>query len=237
MPLSLKKLSQHKYVPAVNGIVAFFILKLMGISLIFALFGALIPPISQIVIKKYGAMKRHERLSKQIPETVRALANAMKAGYSFEQAFIFVSNESTEPIREYLHKAVKEIEYNFSTAQVLTNLEKDANHSDMTLLTDGILMRYKIGGNLIEMLENIAHITSERLKLQNELKTLTAQGRVSGIIVALLFPLSLLIFSLISPHYIGIMYDTTPGQFFLVLGIILEIIGFKLIWNITHIKI
>lgn len=210
---------------------------LIGAGLIFSLFGALIPPVSQIAVKKYAAVKKYGRISAQIPETVRAIGNAMKAGYSFEQALTFVANESVEPINEYLRKAVKEIEYNFSTDNVLKNLKKDANHDDITLVTDGILMQYKIGGNLIEMLENIAYITGERLKLENEMKTLTAQGRISGIIVGMLFPISLLMFTIISPEYIGIMYSTIHGQAFLVLGIILEIVGFKLIWNITHVKI
>lgn len=236
MPLSLRKLSQHKYAPVILGAISFVTLRSMGIGPVFALFVAVALPISQVAINKYRAMKKYNRLSRQIPETVRAIANAMKAGYSFEQALVFVSNESTQPIREHLNKAVKEIEYNFSTDQVLTHLKKNANHSDMALVTDGILMQYKIGGNLIEMLENIAYITSERLKLQNELKTLTAQGRFSGIMVAMLFPISLLMFSIVSPQYVNILYDTVPGQFFLVLGIVLEIIGFKLIWNITHIK-
>lgn len=237
MQVSLKKLSRHKYAPAVSGAVSFLLLELMGAGFIFSFFGALIPPISQIAIKKYAAVKKYARISTQIPETVRAIGNAMKAGYSFEQALTFVANESTEPISEYLSKAVREIEYNFSIDKALTHLKKNANHNDVTLVVDGILMQYKIGGNLVEMLENIAYITGERLKLQNELKSLTAQGRFSGIIVGMLFPLSLLMFTIISPEYIGIMYSTIQGQFFLVLGIILEIIGFKLIWNITHVKI
>lgn len=237
MQVSLRKLSRHKYAPAVSGAVAFVFLMLSGAGLVFSFFGALIPPISQIAVKKYAAAKKYARISTQIPETVRAIGNAMKAGYSFEQALTFVANESTEPISEHLSKAVREIEYNFSIDKALTHLKKNANHDDLTLVVDGILMQYKIGGNLVEMLENIAYITGERLKLQNELKSLTAQGRFSGIIVGMLFPLSLLMFTIISPEYIGIMYSTIQGQFFLVLSIILEIIGFKLIWNITHVKI
>lgn len=237
MPLSLKKLSQHKYFPAVAGLIAFFMLTLADIGFVLALFIGIAFPVSQIAISKYCSAKKYNRLTKQIPETVRAIANAMKAGYSFEQALIFVSGESVAPISEYLHQAVKEIEYSFSTDQVLINLKKYANHSDISLVADGILMQYKIGGNLVEMLENIAYITSERMKLQNELRTLTAQGRFSGIIVALLFPISLFMFTTISPEYVGVLYDTSIGQFFLVLAIGLEIIGFKLIWNITHVKL
>lgn len=237
MPLSLKKLSQHKYFPAAAGLIAFFMLILVGIGFILALFIGIAFPISQIAISKYCSAKKYNRLTKQIPETVRAIANAMKAGYSFEQALIFVSSESVAPISEYLHQTVKEIEYSFSTDQVLTNLKKYANHGDISLVADGILMQYKIGGNLVEMLENIAYITSERMKLQSELKTLTAQGRFSGIIVAMLFPISLFMFTMISPEYVGVLYDTSIGQFFLVLAIGLEIIGFKLIWNITHVKL
>ena len=237
MLLFLRKLSRHKFAPTVSGLIIFLILLLKGVGFIFALCIGVALPISHFVLGKYLAMKRYDRLTQQIPETIRAIANAMKAGYSFEQAFIFVASESVDPIGTYLRNAVKEIEYNFSTDAVLTRLRNNANHRDIDLVVDGILMQHKIGGNLVEMLENIAYITSERMKLENELKVLTAQGRVSGVIVAMLFPISLFMFTMISREYVDVLYNTTIGQFFLVLAIELEIIGFKMIWNITHVKL
>src|SRR3989338_6943308 len=146
----LRKLSRHKFAPPALGLLIFLLLLVKGVSLIFALCIGIAFPVSHFVLTRYFAMKKYDRLTQQIPETVRAIANAMKAGYSFEQAFSFVASESINPIGAYLHHAVKEIEYNFSTHEVLTRLKKNANHRDMDLVADGILMQYKIGGNLVE---------------------------------------------------------------------------------------
>ncbi|MBT6068956.1 hypothetical protein HOG48_04335 [Candidatus Peregrinibacteria bacterium] len=233
---SLRKILKHKYAPLLYGAMAFALFHILGVQIIFAFFLGIAVPAFILIVKRYGEIKKHKRLTDQIPETVRAIANAMKAGYSFEQALTFVARESADPIGEHLNETVRELDYNFSTEEILTNLKRRAAHSDMNLIVDGILMQYRIGGNLIEMLGNMADMTNDRIKLQNDLKAFTAQGRFSGILVSLLFPLSLFMFSMISPDYVAPMYHTLPGQFLLIFAIILEIIGFRLIWKITHIK-
>ncbi|MDP4008604.1 MAG: type II secretion system F family protein [Candidatus Peregrinibacteria bacterium] len=237
MKISLNKIYSYKYFLLICEFLIFILCMLIGIKFLFSFFIAVSPMAFIYIVQKFAEIKRKRRFSEQIPETVRAISNAMKAGYSFEQALSFVSRESISPIKGYLTETVRELEYNFSTEEVLNNLKNKANNSDINLVVDGILMQYKIGGNLIEMLENIADVTRERVKLQNDLKTFTAQGRFSGILVSMLFPLSLFMFSIISPEYVAPMYDTITGQFFLILAVLLEIIGFRLIWNITHIKL
>ncbi len=192
---------------------------------------------TKFLIQKYRKKQYREKLTEQIPDTIEALANAMKAGYSFEQALEFITRESREPLKESLEYAIEKMNYSFTTKAALESLQKRANHKDIDLIVNGILMQYQIGGNIIEMLENSSALMRERLKLQNELKAFTAQGRFSGILIALLCPISVVMFYIISPEYIGILFHTTPGQFFLILAAILEIIGFKLIWNITHLTI
>ena len=192
---------------------------------------------SYLLYKKYRENQKAERFSDQIPDTLEALANAMKAGYSFPQAFEFVTRESVKPISEPLTRAVEKMKYNFSMTEVLETLKKESDHPDIDLAIDGLLMQYAIGGNIIEMLVKMSHLIRNRRKLQKDIKSFTAQGRFSGILISFLCPASLIIFYLLSPEYISIMFTSALGQLMLLCALILECIGFKLIWNITHIKI
>jgi len=179
---------------------------------------------------------REKKLTEQIPDTIEALANTMKAGYSFEQGLTFIMRESIEPMKSPLKYTVEKIEYGFTTKEALKALQKHTQHKDISLVVDSILMQQALGGNLVEMLEKISNIIRERIKLQNDLHTLTAQGRFSGILIALLCPVSLIMFYIISPQYISVMFNTTLGQLLLIIALTLEAIGFKLIWNITHLE-
>lgn len=194
-------------------------------------------PLGYTAYKKYRESREKEKFSNQIPDTLEALANAMKAGYSFPQALTFVTREAAKPIQIPLQRATEKMQYNFGIKETLSTLKKEANHPDIDLTIDGILMQYSIGGNIIEMLEKMSHLIRDRRKLEKDIKSFTAQGRFSGILISLLCPVSLIMFYIISPEYIGVMFSNPLGQALLLLALVLEIIGFRLIWKITHIQL
>lgn len=183
------------------------------------------------------AYKERSRLSIQLPDTLDALSNAMRAGYSFPQALEFVERESLMPTKHLLNQAVKEMRHNFSMEEVLLNLQNKAKNRDIEFAIQALLMQLSIGGNVSDMMQQQAAIIRERLSLERDMRAATAQGRMSGLIVALLWPISLSLFYLVSPNYISVMFDTGIGQSLLLLAIVLEIIGFGIIWKITNVKI
>lgn len=189
------------------------------------------------ITDRVRSIGRNDKLEKQIPDTIEALANAMKAGYSLEQGLEFIARESVEPIKSPLVFATNKMQYSFSTQEILLSLQEKTAHKDMDIIINGILMQYQIGGNIIKMLENMSSLMRERIKLKNEMRALTAQGRFSGILIALLCPISLFMFYILSPDYINLLFFTSIGRLLLIIALSLEIIGFKLIWNITHLKI
>lgn len=181
--------------------------------------------------------KIRNKYTNQLPDTLDALSNAMQAGYSFPQALIFVERESLHPIQTLLQTATSELNYNFSVEEVLENMNTRAKNRDVSLVCEGLLMQLRIGGNLAQMMKKEAHIIRERLSLEKDIQAATSQGRLSGLIIALLWPLSALLFSYISPEYISVLFYTPQGQTLLFFGFILEIIGFYMIWRITTVKI
>lgn len=183
------------------------------------------------------AYKERSRLSIQLPDTLDALSNAMRAGYSFPQALEFVERESLMPTKALLNQAVKELHYNFAMEDVLLNLQKKAKNRDIEFAIQALLMQLSIGGNVSDMMQQQAALIRERLSLERDMRAATAQGRMSGFIVALLWPVSLGLFYLVSPNYISVMFETGVGQSLLLLAIVLEIIGFSIIWKITNVKI
>lgn len=104
-------------------------------------------------------------------------------------------------------------------------------------LVDALSLQAKSGGNTSEILEQTSQALRDQLDLEKEIKASTAQGLYSGILVALLWPVSLFLFTYISPEYIDVLFYTPLGKLLLLIAVILEVSGFICIWNITRIKI
>jgi tight adherence protein B len=94
-----------------------------------------------------------------------------------------------------------------------------------------------MGGNIVQMLQRMADWVRQKNKLEKDIKVFTSQGRLSGIIIALLWPLSATIFYFLNAEYISILFTNNTGQIFLFLSMVLEVIGFMMIWKIIKIKI
>ena len=89
----------------------------------------------------------------------------------------------------------------------------------------------------MQLFQKIAYMIDEKLKLQRDIKSFTSQGKLSGILIAVLWPLSLAAFSWISPQHTDILFNTSAGQTLLGISILLEALGFFFIWKIITIKI
>ncbi|MDH7478623.1 MAG: type II secretion system F family protein, partial [Syntrophomonadaceae bacterium] len=108
---------------------------------------------------------------------------------------------------------------------------------DLSLLVTAVLIQRQIGGNLAEVIDNIAHTIRERVRIQGEIKTLTAQGRISGIIVGILPVALLFIISGINYEYMNILFTHPWGRYMLGAGVVAELIGIMIIRRIVNIEV
>lgn len=188
----------------------------------------------------YIKMRQKKRLSKigaQLPESLITIANSLKAGYSFMQAIELVSRESEPPIAYEFSLVIKEINLGSTTEAALLNMVERVNSEDLDLVVTAVLIQRQVGGNLSEILESIAHTIRERIRIKGEIKTLTAQGRISGLIIGLL-PVALGVFLLlINPDYIGPLFVEPLGRIMLAVCIIGQILAAIIIKKIVNIRV
>jgi len=179
--------------------------------------------------------ERIKAFDSQLNEGVIIISNSLKAGYSFLQAVAAVAEETKDPFSKEFKKLFKEISLGISEEVAMRNLTERMESGDLRLIINAILIQKDIGGNLSEILDNIGETIRERQKIQEELKTLTAQGRLSGIIV-MLIPICLgLIIYLFNKEYILLLFNTPIGILMISASVINQLLGLLMIKKIINI--
>ncbi|MFA7079214.1 MAG: type II secretion system F family protein [Syntrophomonas sp.] len=197
-----------------------------------ALLGTIIPWF--FVYWKKGV--RAVELNREIGESLTGMSNSLRAGYSFQQAMDMVSKETIGPLAIEYRRTLREINLGITTEQALQNLIQRADNEDLDLMIGAVLIQRQIGGNLAEIFDNIADTIRQRIRMQGEVKTLTAQGRISGLIIGALPVALFFIIMVINPDYLSVLLERQVGWYLLGGAMISEIIGFVFISKITNIN-
>lgn len=225
-----------------------FILKVVSTSLIcliiygitkdiilLIVFGAIVWNLPRFIISIKKA-KRLKAFNEQINEGIMIITNSLKAGYSFLQAIAVVVEETRDPFAKEFKKLLKEMSLGVTIDESLKNMLNRVESEDLKLIVNAILIQKDIGGNLSEILDNIGLTIRERQKVQNELKTLTSQGKLSGLIVVLI-PVALgFTLYLLNKEYIMLLFTTKIGLIMIILALISQFIGILIINNIVKIE-
>ena len=173
----------------------------------------------------------------QLADAVNLMANSIRSGFSFLQAMDMASREMPAPLSTEWATALKEMQLGVSTEQALENLTVRVGSADLDLMVTAIIIHRQVGGNLSEVLSSIHNTIKDRLRIQREIQTLTAQGRISGYIISALpfFIAFLLLF--INPSYIGLLISKPLGWWMIGGGLVSQAIGFMIISKIVNIKV
>jgi tight adherence protein B len=168
--------------------------------------------------RKGGRLKK---FNSQLPDTITLIANALRAGSSFLQAIELVVRESQPPISIEFGRVIREVNLGLPFDIALENMVKRVRSEDFELMATAIAIQHQVGGNLAEILDSIAFTIRERIRIKGEIRTLTAQQRMSGYVVgALPFFLAFFIY-LAAPKFFDPMFVKPPDVIGIPLGIIL----------------
>lgn len=207
--------------------------KQIPVALIGLILGFVIPDIFVTMRRK----KRIKQLSNQLPEALAILSNGLRAGFSFTQAMTVASNELESPIKDEFAKIVRDNSFGMSIDEALQNFSKRTDDEDVDMLVTALVIQRKVGGNLAEILDTISATIRDRMRIRGEVETLTAQGRLSAMIISLLpFGIAGIIF-IINPEYIMQLFSNTFGVVLVVSAIFMQLIGMYLIMNMANIEI
>lgn len=181
--------------------------------------------------------KRIQKFNDGLADMISTVVGSLRAGFSFPQALKTVVEESDDPISTEIGNVLKEMQYGSSLEDALNELHERMPSEDLELMIQAILIQRQVGGNLATVLDKIVQTIRDRTKIQRQIVTLTAQGKLSGIVIGLLPVILAVLLYLIEPDYIGTLFTNVIGMAMLGAGIISGVIGFILIRKVTTIEV
>jgi len=188
----------------------------------------------------YAFRKRSKRFAKfesGLPEALDLIVSALRAGHSLNAALGLVASESLDPIGSEFRICSDEQNYGLELRTALNNLTTRVPLQDLKLVSTAILIQKESGGNLAEVLDKTAHVIRERFRLRREVRTYTAQGRLTGWILSLL-PLVLgIALYMVNPQTMSLLWRNPIGVKFLYLSAIMTVAGALIIRKIIRIDI
>lgn len=201
----------------------FFVGALVGILMGFALLGLRI-------------RRRRKKFTNQLGDMLTMVANALRAGFSFMQAFELISREMDAPMGREVQLVVNEVNLGNTLESALDNMQRRVASPDFELVVTAVLIQRQVGGDLASILDTISETIAERVRMRREVMTLTAQGRLSGIVLAIL-PFAMAgILTFIKPDYLKPLLEDEVGRIIIGIAIVSELIGIFFIKKITDIR-
>lgn len=186
-------------------------------------------------IIKNRAVKNQQKLEAQLPDALYNLADTYKAGFTFYQAVDFLAAELPAPIREIFLALQRGLKLNLPLPVLLEAVSNQLKMPVWDNVAEILKLGLNDGGNLIPLLQTEAKTILNDLKSEQDIKTMTAGGRSSGLIVALLVPAAVVFFWFTSPDYIYTLFSATPGRFLVAVSAGLELVGY--LWIKQIIKV
>ncbi|MEH7251648.1 type II secretion system F family protein [Neobacillus niacini] len=190
--------------------------------------------------KWYLRKKQRERTSKfneGLADMITTIVGSLRAGFSFQQALKSVVEEASSPIKDEMGSVLTEMQYGKNIEDALNDLKERMPSEDLELMIQAILIQRQVGGNLATVLDKIIETIRDRTKIQGQISTLTAQGRLSGYVIALLPVILGFLLYMIEPDYIGSLFRHPLGLAMIGAGLFSGVIGFILIKKITTIEV
>src|SRR5690242_1991170 len=204
---------------------------------IFALVLFLVGYLAPTFYVRYRISQRLRKFNGQLGDTLTLLSNALKAGYSFAQAIDTVAKNAVAPIGDEFSRAVREMNLGGSPDEALGNITKRILSNDFDLVATAYSIHRTVGGNLAEILDNIAYTIRERVRIKGEIQTLTAQARASGSIITALPILLAAFMFFVTPTYFQPMFSSIIGWILLAIGAFMIFIGNLIIRRIVAIEV
>jgi tight adherence protein B len=221
-------------------VVPFVVILLIGrspIALVLALGAAAVGFVLPALWVRNSRQRRVARITRQLPEAVQMIANALRAGFSFQHGVNMVAEQMEPPLADEFVRMTVDMNVGASVEEALNGLLDRCDTEEMNLLVTAVMVQRTSGGNLAEILDNVGEQLREKERLLGEVRTMTAQQRFSGTVLVLWPLLLLAIFCVVNWEQTSLLFTTTLGQSMLALGIALQLVGYYAIQRILDVEV
>ena len=216
-----------------SGLGAMLITGSFIVGLLFAALGAWMP----YLWLKRRRNRRMYAFEEGLPEAIDLLGRAIRAGHPLSSGLKMVADETQEPIAGEFQRTFEEHRFGVPFDDAIQDLADRVDIVDVRILVTAILIQREVGGNLAEVLDNLASVIRARFTIRRQLRVYTAQGRMSGYVLAALPIVVGGIIYLLNPEYGALMFTHSLGRIFLVTAAVMQIIGYLWIRKIINIDI
>jgi tight adherence protein B len=193
----------------------------------------LIPRVAITFLKK----RRLQRFNEQLEEALLSMSNSLKAGFSIVQAIETVVRQNRQPISIEFKLMMQQTHLGMSMDEALQNMARRVNSNDFYLVSTAISTARVTGGDLTGIFDRLAAMIRERMRIERRIQSLTAQGRLQGIVLGLLPMLLLFVLFLMAPDTVIHFFSQPVGIALFLLTVTLEICGYYIIRKIVNIDI
>lgn len=181
--------------------------------------------------------RRRNAFTEQLGDCLATIANALRAGYSFQQSMEVIAREMEPPISDEFNQVNREIAMSVPLDTALEAMARRVGSGDLDLVVTAVLIQREVGGNLAQILDSISDTIHERIRMKREILALTAQGRLSAWVLILLpFAMALFMF-LFTRDQLMVLLTDPVGQLAMGVAFILEIIGYVIIQRIVDVEV
>ncbi len=189
------------------------------------------------LVFRHKRKKRFDKFEEQLPEAIDMLGRAIRAGHPLSSGLKMVSDEAGEPVASEFRRTHEEHRFGLAFEDAMLAMADRVKIVDVRILVTAILIQREVGGNLAEVLDNLAHVIRARFTIRRQLRVYTAQGRFSGYVLALLpIAVGAAVYSL-NPPYVMLLFTDPLGKLMVVTAVIFQLIGFLWIRKIVNIEI
>jgi tight adherence protein B len=197
--------------------------------------GAVIGFAIPFMLLQYKRSKRLRKFEEEFPEALDLISRALKAGHAFATGLKMVADEMHEPVGPEFRKTFDEQNFGLPLKDALDNLTQRVPIIDVRFFATAVLIQRETGGNLSEILENLAHVVRERFKILRQVRVYTAHGRLTGYVLLALAPLLCFALMFINPDHMNLLFRERMGQMMLMGATVMQVIGY--IWLKQVVKI
>jgi len=222
---------------ALVGVAAVLVMLVLRTPLFFVVFSGVLATLVPMLVLVAMRNKRLRKFDEQLPDALDLLSRALRAGHALPSAMQMVATEAADPLPSEFEITFDEINYGVAVHDAMMNLATRVPSIDLRYFVISVLLQRDTGGNLSELLDNLAALIRERIKLFGKIRVLAAEGKLSAyILIALPFATALMIFA-VNPEFISVLWTDPAGMTAIYAALMAMILGSLWMWRIVKIRV
>ena len=222
---------------AVIGLAAYIVADhFLGYAIVAGVIGLLATTFPLMVVA-WRRKRRMRKFEERFPEALDLLGRAVRAGHAFTTGLEIVSKESAEPVAGEFRACFEEQNFGLPMRDALLNMAERIPLVDVRFFVTALLVQKETGGNLAEILDELARVIRDRFRIYREVQVKTAQGRLTAVILIALPIFMLIALEMVNPSYVRVLFNDPLGPTLLGVAAVMQLIGSIVIWRIVHIEV